>query len=202
MPRVKSFDLTDTLKKVMKIFWKKGYHATSMDDIVQETNVNRASLYASYGDKHTLYCESLKLYGRDHSILDFQYNLETESALSAIEKFMHSLLRSCSSAEGKNGCFMVNTMVELKSSDPKVKKILLDNQIQSIKPLVTLLQKGQEEGSIKKDKTATEYAEFIAHQILGIRVVSSFEANKAYVQNIIDITLRTLKTDTDPVSFF
>ncbi|MDQ3248173.1 MAG: TetR/AcrR family transcriptional regulator, partial [Chloroflexota bacterium] len=34
MPRTKEFDTTKALDRAMHAFWRKGYHATSMDDLV------------------------------------------------------------------------------------------------------------------------------------------------------------------------
>ena len=35
--------------------WKHGYAATSLDDLVAATGMNRPSLYAAFGDKCDLY---------------------------------------------------------------------------------------------------------------------------------------------------
>ncbi|WP_460601774.1 helix-turn-helix domain-containing protein, partial [Flexivirga lutea] len=45
MPRVKSFDEKEVLAKAMCLFWKQGYSATSVQDLVSQLGINRASLY-------------------------------------------------------------------------------------------------------------------------------------------------------------
>src|SRR3546814_10891842 len=47
----------------MQTFWSHGFEATSMQDLVDATGVNRASLYATYGDKRELFLASLRKYG-------------------------------------------------------------------------------------------------------------------------------------------
>ena len=68
MPWEKRFDVGETLTRAMHAFWTRGYEATSMQDLVAATGVNRASLYATYGDKRALFtaaveCECEKMRG-------------------------------------------------------------------------------------------------------------------------------------------
>ena len=51
MPRVKLFDENEILKKSMELFWKKGYSATSVQDMVNHLGINRGSMYDTFGDK-------------------------------------------------------------------------------------------------------------------------------------------------------
>ncbi|OHD77491.1 MAG: hypothetical protein A3J97_04565 [Spirochaetes bacterium RIFOXYC1_FULL_54_7] len=62
MPWEKQFDIDEVLEKAMTAFWHRGYTATSMQDLVECTGVNRASLYATYGGKRDLFIAALKAY--------------------------------------------------------------------------------------------------------------------------------------------
>ncbi len=43
-------------------FWRKGFANTSISDLTDELNINRFSLYNTYGDKQQLYYEALDAY--------------------------------------------------------------------------------------------------------------------------------------------
>lgn len=62
MPWAKYFDETEALEKAIRAFWAHGYEATSMQDLLDCTGVNRGSLYATYGDKRTLFLAALRMY--------------------------------------------------------------------------------------------------------------------------------------------
>src|SRR3989337_2583926 len=62
MPWDKNFDVRETLEKAMQTFWARGYEATSMQDLVDCTGINRGSLYATYGDKRALFVAALHRY--------------------------------------------------------------------------------------------------------------------------------------------
>jgi TetR/AcrR family transcriptional repressor of nem operon len=55
MPWEKQFDVDEVLDRAMQVFWACGYEATSMQQLVERTGINRASLYATYSDKRTLF---------------------------------------------------------------------------------------------------------------------------------------------------
>ena len=42
----------------MQVFWHKGYEATSMEDLLSAMDLNRGSLYDTFGDKRQLFSES------------------------------------------------------------------------------------------------------------------------------------------------
>src|SRR5581483_9686973 len=62
MARPKMFDRTERLDKAMELFWSRGYEATSIHDLLVHLVINRQSLYDTFGDKHTLFLETLKRY--------------------------------------------------------------------------------------------------------------------------------------------
>ncbi|MEM8908570.1 MAG: helix-turn-helix domain-containing protein, partial [Bacteroidota bacterium] len=62
MPRIKQFDEQQALEQAMELFWEKGFHATSMQDLVSRLGINRASLYDTFGGKQALFDRALALY--------------------------------------------------------------------------------------------------------------------------------------------
>jgi len=53
--RTKEFDPEAALQAALELFWRRGYEATSMSDLVDHLGIGRASLYATFGNKHELY---------------------------------------------------------------------------------------------------------------------------------------------------
>jgi AcrR family transcriptional regulator len=68
-PRV--FDRNAALDTAMKLFWVKGYEATSITDLTTALGIGSTSLYAAFGSKEQLYAEALQLYASsyDHLVL-------------------------------------------------------------------------------------------------------------------------------------
>ena len=66
MPRTKAFSPHEALSTAAQLFWDLGYEKTSLDTLMSRTGVARQSLYDTFGDKRSLYLQSLAHY-RDTS---------------------------------------------------------------------------------------------------------------------------------------
>jgi TetR/AcrR family transcriptional repressor of nem operon len=53
----------------MQLFWCNGYETTSMQMLEKEMGINKFSIYASFGNKHGLFIESLKCYKLKVSVI-------------------------------------------------------------------------------------------------------------------------------------
>src|SRR3954471_4919836 len=63
--RPRSFDVEAAVERAMGVFWSRGYHATALPDLLRATKLSRGSLYAAFGDKHSLFLRSLDRYIAD-----------------------------------------------------------------------------------------------------------------------------------------
>src|ERR1700750_1131519 len=57
--RPRSFDVDAAVERAMQAFWSRGYHATALPDLLRATKLSRGSLYAAFGDKHSLFLRSI-----------------------------------------------------------------------------------------------------------------------------------------------
>src|ERR1700730_11789741 len=62
MAGVKQFDRDEVLDRAIVAFWTRGYEATSIDDLVEATGINRGSIYGTFGDKRRLFLMALDRY--------------------------------------------------------------------------------------------------------------------------------------------
>ena len=60
--RPREFDRDVALKAAMVVFWRKGFLATSMNDLCEAMGIRSPSLYAAFGDKEALYLEAVEHY--------------------------------------------------------------------------------------------------------------------------------------------
>jgi AcrR family transcriptional regulator len=60
--RPREFDRAAALEAAMLAFWRKGFAATSMNDLCDAMDVRSPSLYAAFGSKEALYREALERY--------------------------------------------------------------------------------------------------------------------------------------------
>ena len=56
------FNQTKVISGVMELFWNKGYEATTIEDILKVTQLNRKKFNEFFGSKEQLYLESFNYY--------------------------------------------------------------------------------------------------------------------------------------------
>jgi AcrR family transcriptional regulator len=67
--RPRAFDRDAALAQAMRLFWIKGYEATSIADLTEVLGVGPTSLYAAFGSKDELYAEVIRLYSASYEHL-------------------------------------------------------------------------------------------------------------------------------------
>jgi TetR/AcrR family transcriptional repressor of nem operon len=151
--RPREFDTSEMLEVVTKAFWDEGYAATSLSDLMDVTGLKKGSLYAAYGDKHTLFLKCLKNYlGNQRCHMEAHFAARGEP----IDKLRQWLAeatcsKACKAAEPSSpcGCFAINSMVELGPHDTDV-KALLDQHFQSVEDLLTsAIEEGQKSSKLR-----------------------------------------------------
>jgi len=120
MARPKEFEPLEALDKAMQAFWLKGYHDTSIRDLVERTGVNYYGLYGEFDSKHGLYLAALDRY-RDTVTREVVRELKKPGpALPAIQRAFNRLLALLKTPDGRVGCLICNAAVELAPSDEEV----------------------------------------------------------------------------------
>src|SRR5437867_6673165 len=107
----------------MRLFWRKGYAATSVEDLTETLHLSRSSLYDTFGDKRALFIEALNLYSERVISATARTLKESPSPIAGIQKVFNDLVTGSGSETGALGCFMVNSVAELVPYDPDVTEI-------------------------------------------------------------------------------
>jgi len=193
MARTKAFDEDLILDKAMNLFWIRGYHATSAQDLVDGLGISRSSLYDTFGDKHSLFVKALKQYRQKR----IDPALQEASVAEDIEVYIISLFEFAkieSLLDDKSkGCFMVNSAVELAPVDAEVAEIVNSIMNDFEKALISAIKKGQDTGVFSSQHTSRSLARFIFNATNGLRVTVKFDTNRKMVDDIIRVSLSALK---------
>ena len=62
--RPREFDRDVALQEAMLVFWRKGFLATSMNDLCDAMGIRSPSLYAAFGSKEAIYVEAVEHYAK------------------------------------------------------------------------------------------------------------------------------------------
>lgn len=192
MPWEKSFDVETILERAMHAFWARGYEATSMRELVEQTGVNRASLYATYGDKHDLFVAALRRYDERMRCMLEAGIAAGQDPRAAIRGVFETFMADVREGSGNRGCFLTNTALELAPHDPEVASIVASAQTRMEAFLARMIEKGQARGVIPHHVRKHETARSLLASLLGLVVLARSRPEKALLQTVVDEAMRRL----------
>lgn len=112
--RPRQFAPGDALQKAMTVFWRKGFEATSLDDLLAAMGLSKSSFYACFGSKQALYDEAIRAYAE--SFFESMGDMARSAAdpMAAVQAILTAM---ADTEGGSEGCFVVNTVTELALHD-------------------------------------------------------------------------------------
>ncbi len=192
MARHKEFDRELVLDGAMGVFWRKGYEATSVEDLVAATGINRASMYNTFGDKRGLFLAAVDHYLAKVIAERLAILLDPVSAKQSIRRYFEGVL-SFSLGEGRRlGCLLTNSAVEMAPRDGFVGERLRQCLARVEEAFREVIERGQKQGEIEADKDPRALARFLMGAVQGLRVLARADADEATLRDVVDVTLATL----------
>lgn len=191
MSRQPQFDRQKVLDRALELFWSDGYEASSVSKLLTVMELNRGSLYASFGGKSALYSEVL-----DHYMAMLCKNLfscslmTTEDPKKAITSFYQKAFVEQEDKDRlSNGCLFFNAVSELNKTEPELSGKAV-NAIQWIRQLfLSRLLEAQKAGHISPDKDAVTLADYLIGLTAGLRALCKSGADTDVLQKVIDTGL-------------
>ncbi|UTW61010.1 TetR/AcrR family transcriptional regulator [bacterium SCSIO 12741] len=178
MPRVKTFNEEDVLERAMILFWEKGYYATSMQELVLRTGINRASLYDTFGGKEELFNRVFNRYRESSRVRVIEHLKRFPTVKEGFLQLFENAVDETLADEKKKGCFAVNTASGLLPGDEKMRDVLKENKLQFEEVFYNHLKTGVDSGEIAPEKDLHEMASLIFILYSGIRVTAKMNPDK------------------------
>ncbi|HUV23315.1 MAG TPA: TetR/AcrR family transcriptional regulator [Gammaproteobacteria bacterium] len=187
MARPREFDEHQVIESLMKIFWDKGYEATTMQDLVKASGLLKGSLYGAFGDKQALYLAALKHYDRTRIQAEIDMFNGEGSARQKIARLFDNVIESTKRGLFGGGCLLCNASLEKAVSDKQVK-----NEIKTtIRRLKVAIMDAIKVEQVNEDQAAS-LAAFIVSAYFGTRVLAKGGAPAAMIGDTRDHCLQLL----------
>lgn len=192
MARAKNYKVEDKLELAMQLFWERGYHATSIQQLVDSLGINRASIYDSFGSKKGLYMRSLESYANQQTtrMADFLYQfVNVRQGLYALFEYE---INSSLNEPVKRGCFWINATAEIANSDAEILNQLEEIKTQFEKVFFNYLQYGVNQGQVSSFKDVNSLVHYFLCIYSGIKTNSKLQSNSTEFLNIVGVALKSL----------
>lgn len=119
MPRPRLKSRENLLQNAMWTFWTRGYHATSIDDLVKATGVARSGIYSEFGGKEETFASCLAHYRELVADPAIAILIRSDDGMAAIrEYFAFFIDRHRLHGMPGPGCFVANAVTEMAPHFP------------------------------------------------------------------------------------
>ncbi|MBD0747197.1 TetR/AcrR family transcriptional regulator [Streptomyces sp. CBMA152] len=193
MARTKEFDPDAALQSALELFWRRGYEATSMADLVDHLGIGRASIYATFGNKHELYLKALDRYGETMGEILVHELSGPGPALDAVRGVVRRFAAESTAARTRlNGCFATNTATEIAPHDTAAARRVVQDWERVETLLHSALVRAQAQGELPGDRDPRALARMFLVLMQGMRVVGKASDDPARVRDAAEAALTLL----------
>jgi TetR/AcrR family transcriptional regulator, transcriptional repressor for nem operon len=192
MARPREFDRDAAVERAMSVFWRKGYAATSTDDLLRAMNIGRQSMYDTFGDKHRLYLEALEKYQRDRIAENIRRLRSTASPLAGIEAFVIGIIASDKSVR-ERGCMGVGSICEFGNADTDLVTLRARSGGAQHRALIERLRHAQAENEIGANVDIERAARFVETTMFGLQVAAKAGASLQSLRDTAAFAIASLR---------
>jgi TetR/AcrR family transcriptional repressor of nem operon len=169
--RPRAFDMDEALDKAIRVFRERGYKATSIGDLAEAMTLASGSLYKAFRDKRAVFLAAFDRYAELGAKQLLRLADTPKPGRERLCEVLAFYIENSRGLEGKRGCLVVGSAIELAIHDPgvaaRVKACLARNEAF----FANLIREGQSDGSIPKRIDAETAARALVCLTQGMRVV-------------------------------
>ncbi|MBU2980774.1 TetR/AcrR family transcriptional regulator [Lentibacter algarum] len=193
MARAANYDRDAALDAAMTVFWRKGFHATSLKDLEAALSMKPGSIYAAFESKENLYLLALQRYF-EASRRGFRTQLAGfDSPLAGLASQFQSYVDLADEDATRQACMLMKTLVDTRSTDPKIAEVSKSYLEAICAEFAQAFEAARDLGEISADADPKRLARRYQANITALRVELQRGTSDADVANLAaDMTQETL----------
>jgi TetR/AcrR family transcriptional regulator, transcriptional repressor for nem operon len=183
------------IEKAASLFNRKGYHGTSMSDILQATGMAKGGIYGHFASKEEIVAEAFEhAFQRVMEELAVRVKGKTNAIdkLDAIVDFYSDFIDN-PPIEG--GCPILNYSGHTNDEVPAIAKLLARATRTMLDSLVRIIEKGQKYGQIKTEIQAEDYAEILYSRMEGALMLAKATKDGKRLVRLSEAVRRDIRRD-------
>ncbi|MBO1336893.1 TetR/AcrR family transcriptional regulator [Streptomyces sp. VRA16 Mangrove soil] len=193
MARTKEFDPDAALQAALELFHARGYEATSMSDLVEHLGIGRASIYATFGNKHELYLKAMDRYGESTGAVTVAELSGDGPPLEAVRAVVRRFAAEATTDDRRLlGCLFTNTAAELGPHDAQAARRVERGWEQIETLLHASLERARARGELPEGRDPRALARMLLVLLQGIRVTGKASQDPARIRDAAEQALTLL----------
>ncbi|MEW9304311.1 MULTISPECIES: TetR/AcrR family transcriptional regulator [Labrys] len=201
--RPRAFDRTAALEQATRLFWCKGFEATSIADLTQAMGIGAPSLYAAFQSKEALYAEALRHYAETNESYvwaGFQSAATARDAVRSILADSAAALTGCV-ADIPRGCMVTLSSVG-SEGHAELGELVRSARAVTLERLLTRFSRAVADGEIPVSTDLHALARFVQTVQNGMSILARDGVSCAELEAVADVAMagwdvRTAKAEVE-----
>ena len=198
MSRTALYNRQEALERALKLFWQKGFHATSLKDIEEALDMRPGSIYAAFGSKDGLFQEALDYYAR-LGLTELERILSHhESPLLGLAAYVRQLGGIRDKELPSQACMLVKSLLELGAREQaalqKVEMLLAGMETR----FIDCFSAAQQLGELDSTLDATRLGRRLQAEVMGLRAFAQRDIESSTVHALAEdmaLSIEALRLD-------
>lgn len=191
--RPRTFDVDEALDTALKVFWRKGYEGTSIDDLTAAIGINRPSLYCAFGNKEQLFRKALDRYLGEAGAF-YAEVLAQPTARGVAERYLLGMADALTDPRHPPGCLAVQGALSCSESADPIREELIARRASSEASLRERLERARSDGELSPGDDPADLARFLVTVAHGMAVQAAGGACRDAMRRVAALALRAWPT--------
>lgn len=189
--RPPTFNNEQVIKKAQKVFWEKGFTATSLGNLLSSMDMGSGSFYNAFkGGKKEVFRKALRERKKDFN----RFKTELEQSHSPVE-LIKDFFRSLADAEENShlqGCIIANTVVEMTFVDKELENEAVEILKDVERMYTQIIREAQEKGTIENHTDPEILGRYLITLYNGLNVLRRMYPDKEILEQQIELQLQII----------
>ena len=188
--RPRGFDRDDVLERAMRLFWERGYEATSVSELTAAMGITPPSLYTFFGDKRNLFLEAVERYQSGPGCFAIKALTEEPTAESSIRRLLLDAVVAFSRPDVPKGCMVVLAATNCAAESTDIYAALAARRRAAESAVRARIAQGKRAGELAQDADVDALAGLVAATLYGLAIKARDGASRASLRKIVLQTMR------------
>ncbi|MFC6878400.1 MULTISPECIES: TetR/AcrR family transcriptional regulator [Actinomadura] len=194
--RPRAFDRDAALDSATRLFWERGYEATSVADLTRAMGIGTPSLYAAFGDKRALFREAVAGYAGRYGDFTRRAMEEEPTARAAAARLLREAAAEYTEPGRPRGCLVITAATNCSPASAEVEEELRAIRNGNVEAFERKIQHDVDEGVLPADADARVLARLLGAVLQGLSQQARDGASRADLEAVADTVMRAWPAET------
>jgi AcrR family transcriptional regulator len=188
--RPRAFDRDQALDAAMRLFWSRGYEATSIHDLTQAMGITPPSLYGAFGDKKRLFLEAVDRYQLQAAPIAQAALTQEPTAERAVQRLLLGVVDLFADPNKPKGCLVVLGATHCAAQSEDIFEALSERRRAAEAAVRARIAAGAEAGELAEDADVGALGDLVTGTLYGLAVKAKDGVSKRRLRASVEQLMR------------